>query len=115
MLLGEDCADEADDARPVGEDADDVGPAPDLAAPALLRIVGPYLLPEGWPEGGEREDVLACCLQIRCHVWEFLVEGFHDPACLGVDRLGVGLLVDPVVQGQDLPQAVLGVRVIRLA
>lgn len=40
-------------------------------------------------DGGEREDVLACCLQIRCHVLEFLVDGFHDPACLCVDRLGV--------------------------
>ena len=36
VLLGEDCADEADDARPVGEDAEDVGPAPDLAVEALL-------------------------------------------------------------------------------
>jgi len=35
VLLGEDCADEPDEAAAVGEDPDDVGAAADLAVEAL--------------------------------------------------------------------------------
>jgi len=39
VLLGEDGADETDDAVAVGEDPDDVGAAPDLAVQALVGVV----------------------------------------------------------------------------
>ena len=42
VLLGEQCTDKADDRGPVGEDADDVGAATDLAVQPLERVVIPY-------------------------------------------------------------------------
>jgi hypothetical protein len=45
VLLGEQRADQADDRGPVGEDADDVGAAADLAVQPLERVVRPQLPP----------------------------------------------------------------------
>jgi hypothetical protein len=41
VLLGQDRADEADDAGPVGEDADDVGASADLPVESLLSYLEP--------------------------------------------------------------------------
>jgi hypothetical protein len=57
VLFGEDDADEADDAGAVGEDADDVGAASDLAVDSLVGVVGPDLPPHLLGECGEGEDV----------------------------------------------------------
>jgi hypothetical protein len=46
VLFGQDGADEANDAVAVGEDADDVGAAADLSVEALVRVIGPDLLPD---------------------------------------------------------------------
>jgi hypothetical protein len=45
VLFGEDGADEPDDRRAVGEDADDVGAAADLLVQPLERVVRPELAP----------------------------------------------------------------------
>src|SRR4051794_17527509 len=59
VLLGQDGADEADDRAAVGEDADDVGAAADLAVEAFVGVVRPDLSPDRWWERGEGEDLLA--------------------------------------------------------
>src|SRR4051794_35319402 len=46
VLLGEDGADQADDRWAVGEDADHVGAAADLAVEPLVGVVGPDLAPD---------------------------------------------------------------------
>lgn len=56
-MLGQDGADEADDAGAVGEDPDDVGTATDLAVEALVGVVRPDLSPDLLREGGDGEDV----------------------------------------------------------
>jgi hypothetical protein len=64
VLFGQDGADEANDAVAVGEDADDVGAAADLSVEALVRVIGPDLLPDLFREGGEREDLVAGGLEV---------------------------------------------------
>ncbi len=49
---------QAGDGRLVGEDADHVGAALDLAVEALQRVGGPDLAPVGLGEAGEGEEVL---------------------------------------------------------
>jgi hypothetical protein len=46
VLLGEDGSDESDDRGAAGEDADDVGAAPDSAVQAFVGVVRPGLSPD---------------------------------------------------------------------
>jgi hypothetical protein len=62
--LGQDGADEPDDGCSVGEDADDVGAASDLAVETFVGVVGPDLAPDLLGEGGEGEDVGAGFLEV---------------------------------------------------
>ena len=64
VLFGQDGAGEADDAVAVGEDADDVGAASDLAVEPFVGVVGPNLSPEFFGEGGEGEQVSSRVLQV---------------------------------------------------
>ncbi len=57
-LLEQHGADQADHRVPVGEDADDVGAAPDLLVQPLLGVVGPDLAPGLAGEAGERQQVV---------------------------------------------------------
>jgi hypothetical protein len=57
VLLGQDGADQADDRGAAGEDAHDVGAAPDLLVQPLVRVVAPDLPPELLGQGGEGEQV----------------------------------------------------------
>jgi len=74
VLLGQDRADEPDQGGAVGEDADDVGAAADLAVEALLRVVGPGLAPDLLREGGEREDVGAGRVQVRGYLGQLVAQ-----------------------------------------
>ncbi len=56
--LAEHRADQADDALAVGEDADDVGAAADLAVEPLLRVVGPDLPPVLFRDVRKGKDLL---------------------------------------------------------
>ena len=94
VLLGQDGADEADQGVAVGEDADDVGAAADLAVEPFLRVVGPDLPPDRLRERGEGEDVGAGGVQVRGDCGQLLGQGVQDPVELGVHRRGVGLVID---------------------
>ena len=111
VLLGQDGADEPDDRGAVGEDADDVGAAADLAVEAFVGVVGPDLAPDLLGERGEGEDVGAGGLEVVGDGGELLGQGVDDPVELGVHRLGVGLVVDRVQQRLDpAPRALRGHR-----
>jgi hypothetical protein len=56
VLFGQDGADEPDDAVPVGEDADDVGAAADLAVETFVGVVRPDLSPDFLGERGEGDS-----------------------------------------------------------
>ena len=57
MLFGQHGADEADQGVAVGEDADDVGAAPDLFVESFLGVVRPDLAPDLFGKRGERQQV----------------------------------------------------------
>ena len=84
-LLGEHGADEADDRVAVREDADAVGAAADLPVEALVRVVGPDLLPEPFGEPGEREDVSSRVVEVVVRVRELAVDVVQQPVELGVE------------------------------
>jgi hypothetical protein len=92
MLLGEHGANETDQRGAVGEDADHVGAAPDLAIETLLGIVRPDLAPDRFGEAGEGQHVGAGVVQVLGDGGEFLGQGVQDAVELGVDGLGVGLV-----------------------
>ncbi len=97
--------------RAVGEDADDVGAAADLAVESLVGVVGPDLAPHLLGEGGEREDVGAGVVEVLGDGGQLAGEGVDDAVELGVHRLGVGLVVDRVQQRLDpAPGALRGDR-----
>ena len=75
MLLGQDGADEADDRGAVGEDADDVGAAADLAVEAFVGVVRPDLAPDLLGERGEGEDVVAGAVEVVGNRGELLGSG----------------------------------------
>jgi hypothetical protein len=97
VLLGEDRADKADQGIAAGEDPGDVGAAADLAVRALLRVVGPDFL----RESRERQDVRAGFVEVGRDLRELLAEAVEDPAELGADRVGAGLVIDRVQQCPD--------------
>ena len=82
MLLGEHGADEAKDARAVGERADDVGAPADLLVEALLRVRRPDLAPVLLRERGEGEDLRAGVGQVRCGDRKALLELVDDAPVL---------------------------------
>jgi hypothetical protein len=67
VLLGEDGTDEPDQGVAVGEDADHVGAAADLAVEPLLGVVRPDLPPDRLREDGEGEHVGAGLLEVVDH------------------------------------------------
>lgn len=54
VLFGQHGPDQADDGGPVGEDAHDISPAPNLSIEALLRIIRPNLAPDLLGNGAGR-------------------------------------------------------------
>jgi hypothetical protein len=75
VLLGQHRAGKADDGIAAGEDADHVGPPAHLFIQALLGIIAPDLAPDLAGEGGERQDVLACLVQVGGGLREFSPPG----------------------------------------
>ena len=84
-----------------GKDPDHVGASADFAVEALVGVVGPDLAPELLGEHGDREDVGACAVEVVGHGGQLLGQGVDDAVELGMDRLGVGLVVDRVQQRLD--------------
>ena len=56
-------------------------------------VVGPDLSPDLLREGGEREDDGSGVFEVFGDLGELLDQSCHDPVGLGVDRVGVGLVV----------------------
>ena len=83
VLFGQDCPDETDDASAVGEDAHDVGAAPDLFVEAFLGIVGPDLAPDLLGECGERQQVRAGCIEMLSDVRELFGQCIEHAITLG--------------------------------
>jgi hypothetical protein len=108
VLFGQDGADEADQGVAVGEDADDVGAAADLAVEAFVGVVGPDLTPDLLGERGECEHVGAGGFEVIGDLGQFLGEGLDEPVELGVHGARAGLVVDRVQQGPDPRPAALG-------
>jgi hypothetical protein len=99
VLLGEDGADEADDRVAVGEDADHVGAAADLAVEALVRVVGPDLPPDRFRERGEGEDLVPGGFEVGERARELVLERVQDAIELGVHGVGVRLIEHGPQQG----------------
>jgi hypothetical protein len=91
VLLGEDGADQPDRGEAVGEDADDVGAAPDLAVEPLVRVVRPDLTPQLLRVGGEGEDVGPGLVEVRGD-WTVELGLAHHPD----DDVGTLRLLRPV-------------------
>jgi len=108
VLLHEDRAGEADDGVAAGEDADDVGPAPQFAVQALLRVGGPDLAPGLPGHGGEGEQVFAGCRQVASGGGELGLQGADDAVELRADFRRVGLVEDGPDQRGDPGLAGLG-------
>lgn len=96
VLLGEDGSDESDDVVPVGEDADDVGAAPDLWVEPLVGVVRPDLSLHLFREGCEGEDVGSGGLEMIGDGRELACQCIDDSIELGLHRVGVGLVVHGV-------------------
>ena len=93
VLLDREHRGEADQGGVVGEDADHVGAAADLAVQPLQRVGGPQFLPVVGREGIEGEDVLLGTLQRLAYLRQPAVErgdGLREP----VAALGQALLVE---------------------
>ena len=108
MLFGQDGADEPDDAGAVGEDADGVGSAADLAVEAFVGVVRSDLSPDLFRERGEGEDVGSGGFEVVGDGGELGRQGVDDPAELVVDRCLVGLVVDRMQECFDPGRAALG-------
>jgi hypothetical protein len=80
-----------------------------------IGVVGPDLPPDLFGKGRERQDVGAGGLQVLGDGGELAGQGVQDPVVLGVDRVGVGLVVDAVQQGPDPRPGRFGVALIRFA
>ena len=78
VLLGQDGADQADDGVVVGEDADHVGAALDLAVEAFERVVGPDLAPVLGREGEVGEHVRLRLVQQGGQAGEAIAEAVGD-------------------------------------
>ncbi len=113
--LGQDGADEAGDRVPVGADADHVGAAADLLVEPVVGVVRPDLPPDILGERGEGEDALAGVLEMLRHAGQLLCEGVGDAVELGLDRCGVGLVVDGMQRCRHQRQELFGVVLIRFA
>lgn len=98
MLLGQDGADQTNDGVVVGEYADDVGAASDLAVEASVGVVGPDLSPELFRERGEGEDVGSGRVEVLERLRQLVLESVEDTVELGMDGLRVGLVIDGVQQ-----------------
>src|SRR4051812_50218041 len=83
VLLGQDSADQADDGGPVGEDADHVGAAADLAVEPFVGVVGPDLAPHLLRERGEGEDVGPGVLEVLGDGGGVAREGGRGPGGTG--------------------------------
>src|SRR5665647_2583824 len=70
VLFGKDGSDQADDGRPVGEDADHIGPSPDLPVEPLQRVVAPDLTPVLLGESGEGQDLVLSLGEQPCSIRE---------------------------------------------
>ena len=92
----------------VGEDADDVGAAADLAVESFLGVVRPDLAPDLFRERGEGEDVGAGASRCSATAGSFSARASSDSVELGVHGLGVGLVIDRVQH--RLHPAPLGLR-----
>ena len=93
-LFGQDRADEAGDGVAVGEDPDAVGAAADFAVEALVGVVRPDLGPEAVGEQVEREDVGSGGVEVFVRVRQLAVDVVQQPVELGVNSVGVGLVVN---------------------
>ena len=93
-LLGQDGADEADDGVAVGEDADAVGAAADLAVEPLGGVVGPDLPPHVVGERGEGEQVLSSVTEVVGDLGQPAFGVLQQPVELGVDGVCGGLVID---------------------
>jgi hypothetical protein len=80
VLLDHDAGGEPDQGAVVGEDADDVGAAADLAVDPLERVGGAQLRPVVGGEAVEGEQVLFGLLQQRCDLRQRLLETFSTLA-----------------------------------
>jgi hypothetical protein len=94
VLLGEHGADQPDQGGSVGEDADHVGAAADLAVEAFLGVVGPDLAPDLLRKRGEREHVGAGGLEMVNHGGQPVGQHVEHPVELLVHGLSVGMVVD---------------------
>ena len=107
-LLAQKGADQTDDGGAIGEDADDVGTAPDFFVEAFLGIVGPDLLPYLCREGGKSQDIVSGLLEERGCIWEAFFELLHYHPESMPDRFSVRLHEDRPDERSDERLSALG-------
>jgi hypothetical protein len=86
VLLGEESADEADDAVAVRVEAHDVGAAADLPVQPFGGVVRPNPLPDLLREHGKREDLLPRRLEVGEALRELVLDGVQGPVETGSAR-----------------------------
>jgi hypothetical protein len=67
VLLGQHGTDQPDDRGAVGEDADHIGSATDFVVQAFLWIVARDLASDLLGEGGERQQIRPCRIEVLGH------------------------------------------------
>jgi hypothetical protein len=97
-LFHEDRADQPYDSGAGWEDADNIGPPPNLLVQPLLRIVAPDVLSDFPRECGKREQVVPGVGQIGRHGRELRVQCVYHPVKLGVYLPCLWLVEDCSVQ-----------------
>src|SRR3954471_5480424 len=101
VLFEQDCADEPGDGGFVGEDADDVGAALDLAVEALERVGRVQLGPVDGGEGHVGEDVGLSLVHQGCELGDLGPELVGDAAPLRLGGLGIVLGEGGGDEGRD--------------
>src|SRR5271165_32094 len=92
VLFEQDGADQPDDGVVVGEDADDVGPALDLAVESFETVVGVDLRPVLGGKAHVGEDVILGFVHEGGELGELGSELIGDPAPLGLGGFGAVLM-----------------------
>lgn len=98
VLFREGRAEVTDNRVSVTEHLHDVSPASDFPVQPFVGVAGPDLTRELLREHGKRDDIRSGLVEVDEGFRDFVFQSFQHSIELGVDGVGVGLVIDEVQQ-----------------